>query len=36
VTEFVAANCLSLPICPFLTDEQIREIVGVIRGVLVN
>ena len=36
VTEFVAANCLSLPICPFLTDEQIREIVAVIRGVLVD
>jgi dTDP-4-amino-4,6-dideoxygalactose transaminase len=36
VTEFVAANCLSLPICPFLTGEQIREIVGVIRGVLVD
>jgi dTDP-4-amino-4,6-dideoxygalactose transaminase len=35
VTESVAANCLSLPICPFLTDEQIKEIVGVIRGVLV-
>ncbi|MDP3840041.1 MAG: DegT/DnrJ/EryC1/StrS family aminotransferase [Methylococcales bacterium] len=35
VTEAVAATCFSLPICPFLTDEQIREIVGVIRGVLV-
>lgn len=34
VTEFVAANCLSLPICPFLTDEQINEIVTVIRQVL--
>ncbi len=36
VTEYVAANCLSLPICPFLTDEQINEIVGVIRGILVD
>jgi dTDP-4-amino-4,6-dideoxygalactose transaminase len=34
VTESVAANCLSLPICPALEDDTIREIVGVIRGVL--
>lgn len=34
VTETVAANCLSLPICPFLEDDTIREIAGVIRGVL--
>lgn len=34
VTESVAANCLSLPICPFLEDETIKEIVGVIRGIL--
>lgn len=34
VTESVAANCFSLPICPFLTDDQIKEIVAVIRGVL--
>ena len=34
VTESVAANCFSLPICPFLEDATIREIVGVIRGVL--
>ncbi|MGZ8176133.1 MULTISPECIES: DegT/DnrJ/EryC1/StrS family aminotransferase [Methylobacter] len=34
VTEFVAANCLSLPICPSLEDDTIREIVAVIRGVL--
>ena len=33
VTEFVAANCFSLPICSHLTDEQVREIVEVIRGV---
>jgi dTDP-4-amino-4,6-dideoxygalactose transaminase len=33
-TEFVAANCLSLPICPFLENDSIKEIVGVIRGVL--
>ncbi len=35
VTEFVAANCFSLPICSHLSDEQVREIVAVIRGVLV-
>jgi dTDP-4-amino-4,6-dideoxygalactose transaminase len=35
VTEYVAANCFSLPICSHLTDEQVREIVEVIRGVLV-
>lgn len=34
VTESVAANCFSLPICPFLEDDTIREITGVIRGVL--
>jgi dTDP-4-amino-4,6-dideoxygalactose transaminase len=34
VTESVAANCFSLPICPSLTDEKIKEIVAVIRGVL--
>lgn len=34
VTEFVAANCMALPICPFLEDDSIREIVGVIRDVL--
>jgi len=34
VTESVAANCFSLPICPSLTDETIKEIVTVIRGVL--
>ncbi|MEQ1636866.1 MAG: DegT/DnrJ/EryC1/StrS family aminotransferase [Methylococcales bacterium] len=33
VTEAVAAKCFSLPICPFLTDDSIREIVSVIRGV---
>ena len=33
VTEFVAANCFSLPICPSLTDETVKEIVAVIRGV---
>jgi dTDP-4-amino-4,6-dideoxygalactose transaminase len=32
VTESVAANCFSLPICPFLEDDSIREIVAVIRG----
>lgn len=34
VTESVAANCFSLPICPFLEDAEIREIVGVIESVL--
>jgi len=34
VTESVAANCFSLPICPFLEDDSVREIVTVIRDVL--
>lgn len=34
VTESVAANCLSLPICPFLADDTIRDIVAVIRKTL--
>lgn len=34
VTESVAANCFSLPICPSLDDETIKEIVAVIRSVL--
>lgn len=34
VTESVAANCFSLPICPSLSDETVKEIVAVIRGVL--
>jgi dTDP-4-amino-4,6-dideoxygalactose transaminase len=34
VTEFVAANCFSLPICPFIEDDTVREIVAVIRNVL--
>jgi dTDP-4-amino-4,6-dideoxygalactose transaminase len=34
VTESVAVTCFSLPICPFLDDDTIREIVGIIRGVL--
>jgi dTDP-4-amino-4,6-dideoxygalactose transaminase len=34
VTESVAANCFSLPICPYLADESVKEIVAVIRGVL--
>ncbi|MGZ8152584.1 MAG: DegT/DnrJ/EryC1/StrS family aminotransferase [Methylovulum sp.] len=36
VTESVAANCFSLPICPFLDDKSIKEIVSVIRAVLAN
>lgn len=35
VAESVARHCLSLPISPMLTDEQIRRIVGVIRQALV-
>ncbi|PKM36604.1 MAG: erythromycin biosynthesis sensory transduction protein eryC1 [Gammaproteobacteria bacterium HGW-Gammaproteobacteria-10] len=34
VTESVAANCMALPICPNLSDENIETIVGVIRSVL--
>jgi len=34
VTEAVAAKCFSLPICPFLSDAEIDEIVSVIRSVL--
>lgn len=33
-TESVAANCFSLPICPFLEDQTIEKIVEVIEGVL--
>jgi dTDP-4-amino-4,6-dideoxygalactose transaminase len=33
-TESVAARCFSLPICSHLKEEQVREIVAVIRGVL--
>ncbi len=33
VTEYVSAHCFSLPICPSLTDETIKEIVAVIRNV---
>jgi dTDP-4-amino-4,6-dideoxygalactose transaminase len=36
VTELVAANCLSLPICPFLEEGAIKEIVAVIQGVLMG
>lgn len=34
VTESVAANCFSLPICPSLSDDTIKEIVAVIGDVL--
>lgn len=34
VTEDVAARCFSLPICSSLSDDTVREIVGVIRGAL--
>jgi dTDP-4-amino-4,6-dideoxygalactose transaminase len=33
VTESVAAQCFSLPICSALSDETVREIAAVIRGV---
>jgi dTDP-4-amino-4,6-dideoxygalactose transaminase len=33
VTEAVAAQCLSLPMFPELTEEQVREVVAVIRSV---
>ena len=33
VTEYVSAHCFSLPICPSLADEAIKEIVTVIRNV---
>jgi dTDP-4-amino-4,6-dideoxygalactose transaminase len=32
-TESVAARCLSLPICSSITDETVKEIAEVIRGV---
>lgn len=35
VTESVASNCMALPICPYLEDESIHTIVGVIRSALV-
>jgi len=34
VTEHVSATCFSLPICPFLSDDDIHKIVDIIRGVL--
>jgi dTDP-4-amino-4,6-dideoxygalactose transaminase len=34
VTESVAANCFSLPICPFLEEQTIEKIVDVIQGAL--
>lgn len=34
ITESVAARCLSLPICPSLTDDDIHTIVGVIGDTL--
>jgi len=33
VTEAVASQCFSLPICPFLSDDDIAVIAGVIRSV---
>ncbi len=34
VTESVASQCFSLPICPMLTEDNIEEITTVIRSVL--
>ncbi len=34
VTESVAANCMALPICANLSDESVKEITDVIKGVL--
>ena len=34
VTEHVSATCFSLPICPFLSDDDIHKIVDIIRDVL--
>jgi len=35
-TEAVSARCLSLPMYPELTEEQVREVVNVIRNVAVE
>ncbi|UTG91623.1 DegT/DnrJ/EryC1/StrS family aminotransferase [Geobacter sulfurreducens] len=34
VTEDAAARCMSLPIFPEMTEEQVREVVGVIKSAL--
>ncbi len=34
ITESVAANCFSLPICPYLDDDSIKKIVDVINSVV--
>lgn len=34
VTEFVAAHCLSLPICSHITEAEIRKITDVIKNLL--
>lgn len=36
VTEAVAARCFSLPICSNLADDTVKQIVEVIRGVLIE
>ena len=33
VTESVASRCFALPICPYLTNEEIHEICDVIKSV---
>jgi dTDP-4-amino-4,6-dideoxygalactose transaminase len=33
VTESVAANCFSLPICSSISDDTVKQIVAVIRSV---
>jgi dTDP-4-amino-4,6-dideoxygalactose transaminase len=34
ITESIAADCFSLPICPSLSDNTIKDIVAVIASVL--
>jgi dTDP-4-amino-4,6-dideoxygalactose transaminase len=34
ITEQIAAQCFSLPICPFLSDSDIEKITTIIKGVL--
>ena len=34
VTESVAANCMSLPICSHISDEEIKEITNIIKNAL--
>lgn len=36
ITESVAANCMSLPICANIDDDTVREVVSVIRETLID